>query len=120
MEKGKPVATSIDQYIASFPKEVQEKLLAIRGIVTKEAPEAVEAIKYDMPTFVLNGNMVCFAAFSKHLSIFPITREMEEHLPEVTAYKSGVATAKFPNSKPLPIPLITEMVRFRVNEYRAK
>lgn len=120
MEKGKQVAATIDEYIASFPAETRERLEVVREIVRKEAPEAVEAIKYDMPTFVLNGNMVCFAAFSKHLSVFPITDAMERVIPDVSQYRSGVATAKFPHSKPLPIKVITEMVRFRVKEYRLK
>jgi uncharacterized protein YdhG (YjbR/CyaY superfamily) len=119
MESSKKAA-SIDEYISWFPTEVQDKLTAIRSLVHTAAPEAIEAIKYDMPTFVLNGNMLCFAAFSNHISVFPITAEMEIMIPGIIAYKNGASTAKFPLATPLPIAVIKQMVDCRVKEYRAK
>ncbi|CAN5188155.1 iron chaperone [soil metagenome] len=119
MESSKK-AVSIDEYISWFKPEVREKLEAIRSLVHTAAPEAVEAIKYDMPTFVLNGNMVCFAAFSNHISIFPILSEMETKIAGLDAYKSGASTAKFPMNDPLPMGIIKQMIEFRVKEHRAK
>lgn len=117
MAASKSQFTTIDDYITSFPPEVREVLQTLRETILLEAPEAQEAIKYDMPTFTLHGNLVYFAAWKKHIGFYPITREMEESIDELAAYKtSGKGTIQFPYNKPLPLPLIREIVRYRVWE----
>jgi uncharacterized protein YdhG (YjbR/CyaY superfamily) len=108
---------TMDEYIASFPPDVQEILQTLRETIKQEAPDAKEAIKYGMPTFTFHGNLVYFAAWKKHIGFYPITGEMEAAIKELQDYKtSGKGTIQFPLSKPLPLPLIREIVGFRVRE----
>ena len=109
--------TTVDGYIASFPEDVQVKLQLIRQTIQEVASEATEAIKYQMPTFVLYGNLIYFAAWKKHISLYPVTAAMEAALPELAQYKtSGKGTIQFPLRQPLPVALIREIVAFRVRE----
>ena len=109
--------TTVDEYIALFPSAVQEKLQLLRRIIREAAPEAEEAIKYRMPTFVFHGNLVYFAAWKKHIGLYPITSSMEATLPELAAYPtSGRGTIKLPLDQPLPVSLIQNIVACRVRE----
>lgn len=109
---------SVDDYINSFPEETRILLETLRQTIKEAAPEATESIKYGMPTFVLHGNLVYFAAWKKHISVYPITSAMEESLDELADYKtSGKGTIQFPIGKPLPLPLIRKIVVFRVAEH---
>ena len=108
---------NVDEYIASFPEDVRVRLGELRATIHEAAPEAVEAIKYNMPTFVLRGNLVSFAAWKKHVSIYPVTTEMEAMIPDIADYKtSGKGTIQFPYDRPLPLDLIREIVAFQVKE----
>ena len=113
-------ANTIDEYIAGFPKDVQAILQKIRGIIRKVAPDAVEAIKYQIPTFVLNGNLVHFAAFQKHIGLYPTPSGIEEFRDELSVYKSAKGSVQFPLDAPVPFSLITKIVKFRVKETREK
>jgi len=109
--------TTIDEYIALFPPAVQEKLQLLRRIIREAVPEAEETIKYRMPTFVFHGNLVYFAAWKKHIGLYPITSAMEASLPELAAYAlSGRGTIKLPLNQPLPVSLIRNIVACRVKE----
>ena len=111
---------TIDEYIDSFPEKVQEVLQTLRRTIKEEVPQATETIKYGMPTFVFHGNLVYFGAWKRHIGFYPITGEMEENIEELAEYKtSGKGTIQFPYSKPLPLPLIREIVQFRVKEHLA-
>jgi uncharacterized protein YdhG (YjbR/CyaY superfamily) len=108
---------TIDQYIDLFPQEVRDILQRLRQAIKEAAPEAEEAIKYRMPTFVFHGNLVYFAAWKKHIGFYPITSAMEASIQELSAYStSGRGTVKFPLDQPLPLPLIRKIVAFRVKE----
>ena len=107
---------TIDEYIAGFPPDVQEILEQVRQAVRETAPDAEEAIKYRMPTFVLNGNLVHFAAHKNHLGFYPTPTGIERFQKELAAYKVSKGTARFPLDKPIPFDLITEIVKFRVKE----
>jgi uncharacterized protein YdhG (YjbR/CyaY superfamily) len=108
---------TIDEYIASFPEPIQERLQTLRQTIREEAPQAQEAMKYAMPTFILHGNLVYFAAWKHHIGFYPITAEMEAELDELAAYNtSGKGTIQFPYDQPLPLPLIRQLVAFRVRE----
>jgi uncharacterized protein YdhG (YjbR/CyaY superfamily) len=106
----------IDEYIASFPEEVQEILQKIRKTIRKAAPDAQETISYQIPTFTLNGALIYFAAFEKHVSVYPAPRGAEEFKEELSAYKGGKGTVQFPLGKPVPYDLITRIVKFRAKE----
>jgi len=106
----------IDEYIAGFPDDVQEKLQKIRMTIRQAAPDAEEKISYQMPTFYLKGNLVHFAAFKKHIGFYPTPTGTEKFQKELAAYKVAKGTARFPLDKPVPYDLISEIVRFRVRE----
>lgn len=107
---------SIDEYIATFPEDIQKKLQTVRETIKAEAPEAQEKISYQMPTFYLHGNLVHFAAFKNHIGFFPIPSGIEAFKQELSAYETSKGGIRFPFNQPLPLDLITRMVKFRVAE----
>ncbi len=120
MDTKEPQPKDIDEYIARCPAEVQEILQKIRAIVRAAAPEATEAIKYQMPTFVLNGNLVHFAAFKNHIGFYPVPSGIEKFKEELSAYEGGKGSVQFPLNRPIPYDLIRRIVEFRVEENRKK
>lgn len=108
---------AVDDYIAGFPGSTQTILRKIRTVVKQAAPGAKEMISYGIPTFMLNGPLIYFAGFEAHIGVYPMTatirRQFEE---ELSGYLSGNATAKFPLAQPIPYPLMTRIVKFRVKE----
>jgi uncharacterized protein YdhG (YjbR/CyaY superfamily) len=111
---------TIDEYIAGFPEDVQVILQKIRAIIREQAPGAEEAIKYQLPTFVLNGNLVHFGAFKKHIGFYPTPSGTERFQKELAAYEGAKGSVQFPLDRPIPYGLIREIVRFRVQESLAK
>jgi len=109
-------AQNIDEYIAGFPNKVQRILQKIRITIRKSAPSAGEAIKYQIPTFTMNGNLVHFAAFKEHIGFYPAPTGIEKFKNEVSIYGSGKGTLRFPLDKPIPYDLISKIVKFRVEE----
>ena len=109
-------ASSIDEYIKSFPKEIQDILQQIRITIRKAAPNAEEAISQAIPTFKLNGNLVHFAAFKNHIGFYPAPKSNVAFKKELSVYKGGKGTVQFPLDKPMPLNLITKIVKFRVKE----
>jgi uncharacterized protein YdhG (YjbR/CyaY superfamily) len=109
-------AENIDGYIASFPKDIQKMLGEIRATISKAAPEAEEAIKYAMPTFTLNGNLVHFAAFKNHIGFYPAPTGIEAFKKELSVYKGAKGSVQFPLDKPLPLTLISKIVKYRVKK----
>lgn len=107
-------ATTIDEYIAAFPKDVQKKLKELRATIKKAAPKAEEKISYAMPTFALNGNLVHFAAYKNHIGFYPAPRAIQEFKKELAKYEGSKGTVQFPIDEPIPLSLITKMVKFRV------
>jgi len=116
MDKSTDVPKNIDEYIAKFPIEVQEKLQKIRKIVQDAAPEATEKISYQMPTFYLYGNLVHFAAYKKHIGFYPTPSGITSFDEELAPYKRAKGSVIFPLDKPIPYDLIDKIVRFRVDE----
>lgn len=109
---------TVDEYIKSFPPEVQTILETIRKTIQKEVPKATEAISYQIPAFNLNGRyLIYYSAWKKHTSLYPFTAEMEKLLPKTPKYKtSGKGTIQFPLDQPLPLLLIKKIVKFKVKE----
>jgi uncharacterized protein YdhG (YjbR/CyaY superfamily) len=109
-------AKNIDEYIAAFPADIRKRLEEMRATIRKAAPEAEEAIAYAIPTFRLKGNLVHFAAFKNHIGFYPAPRAIEAFKKELSGYEGGKGTVQFPLDKPLPLPLITKIVKFRVKD----
>jgi len=114
------MVNNIDDYISSFPEEIQILLEQVRTTIKQAAPEAEEAIKYAMPTFVLNGNLVHFAAFKNHIGFYPVPSGIEAFKKELSVYNGAKGSVQFPLDKPMPLGLISEIVKFRVNENQRK
>jgi uncharacterized protein YdhG (YjbR/CyaY superfamily) len=114
MMKGKVAAKDIDEYIAGFPVEIKKRLNDIRSVIKKSAPKAEETISYAKPTFVLNGNLVHFAAFKNHIGFYPAPSGITEFKKELSKYVRGKGSIQFPLDEPLPLKLIGEIVKFRV------
>lgn len=115
------VAENIDAYIAGFPQEVQTALEQVRAAVKKAAPEATETIKYAMPTFMLNGNLVHFAAYKKHIGLYPAPTGDEAFDKMLAPYQtSGKGTVQFPLDEPMPVALIGKIVQYQVKRNMEK
>ncbi len=95
---------------------MQVILQKIRLTVKRAAPEATEAISYQIPTFKLSGNLVHFAAFAKHISFFPTSSGIAKFKKELKAYETSKGTVRFPIGKPIPYELISKITKFRVKE----
>jgi len=108
--------TDIDEYIAGFPGDVQALLEKIRATIREAAPGAGEKISYRMPTFTLEGNLVHFAAHTKHIGFYPAPSGIEKFKDELSSYRSSKGAVQFPLDKPIPFDLISKIVRFRVEE----
>jgi uncharacterized protein YdhG (YjbR/CyaY superfamily) len=106
----------IDKYIAGFPEETQIALGQVRTAIIKAAPQAVETIKYAMPTYVLNGNLIHFAAFKRHIGLYPAPHGNELFEKEISGYRGAKSSIRIPLDKPIPVELITRIVEFRIRE----
>jgi len=120
MEENKTASELIDEYILEFPTEVQEKLKNLRKVIKESAPDAEEKISYQMPTFVLHGNLVQFAAHQNHIGFYPTPSGINAFKHELSEYKGAKGSIQFPMEKPLPYELISKIVKFRVDENIAK
>lgn len=109
-------AETIDEYIATFPPKVRTRLKAMRATIRKHAPEAVEKISYRIPTFYLNGNLVHFAAYEHHVGFYPGAAGVAKFRDAVKGYKSAKGSVQFPHDEPLPLDLVAEIVKFRVEQ----
>jgi uncharacterized protein YdhG (YjbR/CyaY superfamily) len=111
---GKP--KDIDSYIAESPAEVRAKLQALRTTIHRAAPDAVEAIRYDIPTFVQGESLVHFAAFRNHIGFYPSPSGIAAFRKQLAGYKSSKGSVQFPLDRPLPLELVARIVKFRVEE----
>jgi len=107
---------TIDEYINTFPQDAQRILERMRQTIRKSAPEAIEAISYGIPTFKLNGNLVHFAAFKKHIGFYPTSSGIRAFRKQLSPYKWAKGSVQFPIDKPIPFDLVREIVMFRVKE----
>jgi len=106
---------NIDDYIAGFPKDTQKILEQIRATIKKAAPDAEETISYAIPAFTLKGQyLIYFAGYKNHIALYPAPRGYEEFKKELSVYKGGKGTVQFPLEKPMPLNLITKIVKFRI------
>lgn len=107
---------SIDEYILNFTPEIQKMLETLRKVIKESAPGVVEKISWQMPTFVLYGNLVHFAAHKNHIGFYPGPSGINEFKDELSEYKGAKGSVQFPLNKPLPYELISRIVKFRAEE----
>jgi uncharacterized protein YdhG (YjbR/CyaY superfamily) len=112
---------AVEDYIASFPKDIQEVLIKMRKTILEKAPEAVEFISYGMPCYKTNGKpLVYFAGYQNHIGFYATPTGHLKFSEELSKYKTGKGSVQFPINQPLPIDLIERIVEFRVNENKSK
>jgi len=108
---------TVDDYIASFPKDLQVLLNNIRKTILEKAPQAIESISYGMPAYKTNGKpLVYFAAFKNHIGFYATPNGHSKFAKELSIYKSGKGSVQFPLDKPIPFDLIGRIVEFKIKE----
>ena len=119
--KARNAATGdMDAYIKQHPKSVRDQLNRLRAIIQAAAPKAVATISCQIPTFKHHGNLVHFAAWKTHIGFYPTSSGIRQLAEELASYELSRGTVKFPLDRPLPLRLITRMVKFRVKENEAR
>jgi uncharacterized protein YdhG (YjbR/CyaY superfamily) len=116
MRSSQPPPPSIDEYIALFPPDIQAVLTKIRLTIRDAAPEAEEIISYRMPAFRLNGILVYFAAFKKHIGLYPPIRGDAKLEKAIAPYAGEKGNLRFPLDQPIPYHLIERIVKLRVKQ----
>ena len=111
---------SVNEYLSALPKNTKGVLTELRKTIKQAAPEAEEVISYNMPAFKQNGMLVWIAAHSKHIGFYPRVSGIERFKKELSIYKGAKGSVQFPLDKPLPLKLITKIVKFRVAENLGK
>ncbi len=114
MKANTPV--SVDAYISTFPKSTQKLLQEIRTAIKKAAPQAEETISYQMPAFTYYGPLVYFAGYEHHVGFYPGAAGIANFTKDIAKYKNAKGSVQFPLDKPLPIALITKIVKFRFKQ----
>lgn len=107
---------TVDAYIASFPKSVQANLKKLRRAIKERAPGCEEKISYGMPGYKLNGMLVYFAAYAKHIGFYPGPAAIVAFKKELAPYKLSKGTVQFPMDKVIPLAIVKKIVKFRVKE----
>lgn len=120
MKTDQATPKTIDEYIAGFPADIQEILQKIRATIRKAAPDAEEVISYRMPAFKQNGILVYFAAFKRHIGLFPPVTGNEKLKREASVYAGPKGNLRFPLDEPIPYALITRIVKSRVKANRER
>jgi len=120
MTTTKAQIANIDEYISGFPEKTQKILERIRITIKDAAPDAFETIKYSMPTFVFKGNLIHFAAYKSHIGMYPVPEGDSELSKELSVYKTEKSTLRFPLDKPIPLDLISRIIKLRVKQRLGK
>ena len=115
-----PKPQTVDEYIVSASPQVKKHLIQLRMAILSTAPQAQESIGFDMPVYKLNGVLVYFGGFSKHVSLFPGPHAIEAFQEELTEYKIAKGTIQFSVDKPIPIRLVKKIVKFKMRENLTK
>jgi uncharacterized protein YdhG (YjbR/CyaY superfamily) len=113
-------AETVDEYIERFPEPVQVRLEAVRKTIRRAAPNAVEVISYSMPAYRQDTILVWFAGFKNHIGFYPGASGIAAFKKELSEYKSAKGSVQFPLDSPLPLALVTRIVKYRVRESRRK
>lgn len=110
----------VKDYFSKFPTEIQIKLKKLRQTIIDSAPDAEETMSYGVPAFKHNGNLVCYAAFKKHIGFYPEPSGIEKFKKELSSYETAKGTVIFPLEEPIPYDLIKKIIKFRVKENQKK
>jgi uncharacterized protein YdhG (YjbR/CyaY superfamily) len=116
MDTNKIGYTTIDEYISTFPEEIQKKLQEVRAAIKAAAPDAEEKISYKMPAFAQKGILVYFAAWKNHIGFYPVPSGTQAFKQELSVFESSKGAVKFPLDQPMPLDLIGRIVKFRLAE----
>ena len=116
MDSSKHKFANVDEYISMFPKKTQIKLQQVRATIKKAAPQAEEIISYNLPAYKQNGMLVFFAAYKNHIGFYPTGSGIQAFQKEIKDYKSSKGAVQFPIDEPLPLNLITKIVKFKMKE----
>jgi len=120
MATNRKIAKNFDDYADRFPKETQQLLRKMRLTVKNSAPRAKESISYGMPTFTEGRNRVYFAGYKSHIGFYPIPSGIEAFKKELSAYKQGRGSVQFPIDEPLPLALVSRIVKSRMKQDLSK
>ncbi len=120
MESQKVKPKTIDAYVSAWPDNIQHLLEQVRFAIRDAAPSAAETISYGIPTFTLNGNLVHFAAFKNHIGFYPGPSGIEAFQDQLSTYVRAKGSVQFPYDRPLPLGIISRIVKYRVKENKAK
>lgn len=120
MATDKSGAKAVAAYIKARPPKVQKLLKQMRSTIRRAAPKATEQMGYGIPTFKLEGNLVHFAGFKSHIGFYPGPPAIRKFKTDLSGYKQSKGAIQFPFDEPLPLKLITKIVRFRVKQNLAK
>lgn len=118
--KGNKEIETVDEYCKQYPLPVQQRLLAIRTIIQRLAPEATEKISYRMPLYMLHGRLVYFAVHTHHIGLYPMASGIKQFANQLDKYVHATGSVQFPHDQPLPRLLIQKIIAFRVKENREK
>ena len=116
MEATSKKFTTIDEYLASLPAHTRALLKELRAVIKKAAPDAEETISYNMPAFKLHGMLIWYAAFKEHIGLYPRASGIAAFKKELSVYKNAKGSVQFPIDKPLPLSLVSRIVKYRVKE----
>ena len=109
-----------DPYTENWPEEIQARMKKIMKLVEEEFPDAQAMVKYNMPGYERNGNLIHFAAYQYHIGLYPVPTDDKELSPKLAPYLSGKGTMQLPHGQPLPISLILEVIRFNARRLEQK
>lgn len=116
MNSSKKISSGIDEYISSYPPDVQKLLKQIRAAIKKAAPKSVEVISYGMPAFKQNKVLVYFAAGKNHIGFYPTPNPIKVFSKELEGYKTSKGAIQFPLDKKIPLAIVSKITKFRVKE----
>lgn len=108
--------TTVEEYFSTFPAHAKSLLKQMRATIREAAPKAEELISYNMPAFKLNGALVFYAAYKAHIGFYPTASGIQNFKKELSGYESSKGAIRFPLDQPLPVNLISKIVKFRVRE----
>lgn len=120
MKNSSTPAKNVIDYIAAFPEDVQNKMHQLRDAIKKAAPDAEETIAYMMPAYKYHGPLVYFAGYKNHIGFYATPNGHEAFKKELSVYKQGKGSVQFPLDEPLPLGLVSKIVKFRLNQNQEK
>ena len=120
MSEKRPLASGVEEYISWFPPEVQAQLVELRRVIRETLPDAEERISYGIPGYYMNGQVIFFAAYPHHISVYPAPSGVAEFAEALDKYQTGKGTMQFPLGQPIPYDLVRRRALYRLGENMKK